>query len=55
MEKNFKVFSGLLDMLAQTNQAWHIRESEVFEGHPSKVLSKEAIKKKDERAKNMND
>lgn len=49
MEKNFEVSGGLLDIQAQTNQAWfNTREPKVIGGGPYKVLSKEAIKKKDE-------
>ncbi|XP_059277798.1 uncharacterized protein LOC132031977 [Lycium ferocissimum] len=54
MENSYAVMSALLDILTETNEAWHTREMEVDGGGPSKiVLSRETIKKEEERDETM--
>ncbi|XP_059290554.1 uncharacterized protein LOC132044082 [Lycium ferocissimum] len=54
MKNSYAVVSALLDKLIETNETWDTRKSKVVEGGPSKrVLSREAIKKEEERDESM--
>ncbi|XP_060177802.1 uncharacterized protein LOC132607737, partial [Lycium barbarum] len=54
MDNSYATVSELLDKLAETNEAWHTRYSEVGGGSSSKhVLTREMIKKEEERDESM--